>query len=405
MKTALVQIKSFRRKIWLGLSAVAFITVLTFGLGYFNRISVNTVSANNIFNTEATAGITDPNTVSDEQNNIEVYRAISPGVVLIMTKAERRGWMDEPEENSGTGSGIVIDAAGHILTNEHVVRDSTNLTVNLGGDKVYPAQVVGTDADTDLAVLKIDAPKEVLTVVPVGDSENLQVGQKVLAIGNPFGLDRTLTTGVISGLQRPIRARNNRPIEGAIQTDASINPGNSGGPLLDKNGRLIGVNSQILSASGGSNGIGFAIPVSIVKRVVPQLIQFGEVRRPRLGVGVKSVADLIEQGIRLPVENGLLVMTVAQGSAAEKAGLRATSRGFEGEVRLGDIITAVNGEKVMKTDDLYRILDQHQVDETVHLEIFRDQKKTTVAVKLQSNAGIVTEKKTGKTNRQPRQEE
>ena len=177
----------------------------------------------------------------------------------------------EFEEGSGSGSGSVIDKEGHILTNYHVIEGAQKLSVSLGGDKVYPAKVIGGDPDTDLAVIKIDPPREGLTVINLSDSDKLVIGQKVLAIGNPFGLDRTLTTGVISGLQRPIRARNGRPIEGAIQTDASINPGNSGGPLFDKYGNMIGINSQILSPAGGSVGVGFAIPVNIAKRVVPQL--------------------------------------------------------------------------------------------------------------------------------------
>ena len=209
------------------------------------------------------ANISDPSAVSDEQNSIEVYKTLSPGVAFITTSAKMENFYgQEFEQESGNGSGSVIDNQGHILTNFHVVEGASKLTVSFGGDKVYPAKFVGGDPDTDLAVIKIDPPANGLTVVPLGDSDKLSVGQKVLAIGNPFGLDRTLTTGVISGLQRPIRARNGRPIDAAIQTDASINPGNSGGPLLDKFGRMIGINSQILSRSGGSVGVGFAVPVN-----------------------------------------------------------------------------------------------------------------------------------------------
>src|SRR5215213_10888609 len=191
------------------------------------------------------AGIADPSVATDEQNNIEVFRAISPGVVSINTTRQPRSYFDAGRRGGGTGS--VIDDQGHILTNFHVVEGADVVTVSLGGDKSYPARVVGGDPDTDLAVIQIQGAREPLKVVPMGDSDRLSVGQKVLAIGNPFGLDRTLTTGVISGLQRPIEARNGRIIEGAIQTDASINPGNSGGPLLDSQGRMIGINSQILS--------------------------------------------------------------------------------------------------------------------------------------------------------------
>src|SRR4029077_2678451 len=192
----------------------------------------------------------------------------------------------------------------------HVIEGATKLAVSFGGQKNYAAQLVGGDPDTDLAVIRlIGKPKEQLTIIPLGDSDKLIVGQKVLAIGNPFGLDRTLTTGVISGLQRPIRARNDRPIEGAIQTDASINPGNSGGPLLDSHGRMIGINSQILSPSGASAGVGFAIPVSIAKRIIPQLIRSGEVRRPKLGIIPRDVAPLANQ-VRMPVSEGVLILQV-----------------------------------------------------------------------------------------------
>jgi S1-C subfamily serine protease len=237
---------------------------------------------------------------------------------------------------------------------------------------------VGGDPDTDLAVIKIEPPAGGLTVVPLGDSDRLAVGQKVLAIGNPFGLDRTLTTGVISGLQRPIRARNNRPIDAAIQTDASINPGNSGGPLLDKLGRMIGINSQILAPSGGSVGVGFAVPVNTAKRVVPQLIQFGEVRRPKLGATLPSVDDLRERGYKMPVEKGVLVLNTIQGGSAERAGLR----GVTNDGQIGDIITLADGQAVADMDDVYRVLDKKQIGDTVNLQIYRDGRNINVPVKL-----------------------
>src|SRR5207253_269076 len=204
------------------------------------------------------------------------------------------------------------------------------------------ARVVGKDPDTDLAVIRLsEAPKEALTIVPMGDSDRLNVGQKVLAIGNPFGLDRTLTTGVISGLERPIRAQNNRQIEGAIQTDASINPGNSGGPLLDSHGRMIGINSQILSPSGSSAGVGFAVPVSIAKRVVPQLLQNGKVRRPKLGISTRDV-EAFKNQVDLPVSDGVLIIQVMRGSGAAQAGLRGLQQTDTGDIELGDIIVGVD---------------------------------------------------------------
>lgn len=350
----------------------------------FSSMKWQLKDAANIASAEETpATIADPTTVSDEQNSIEVYRTYSPGVAFITSTAVMEDYYgQEFERERGSGSGSVIDAQGHILTNYHVIEGAQKLTVSLGGEKVFPAKVVGGDPDTDLAVIQIEPPAEGLTVVPLGDSEKLVVGQKVLAIGNPFGLDRTLTTGVISGLQRPIRARNGRPIEGAIQTDASINPGNSGGPLLDKYGKMIGINSQILSPAGGSVGVGFAIPVSIAKRVIPQLIQFGEVRRPKLGASLADVDQLVRQGVGLPVQNGLLVRSVLQGSAAQRAGLRGLQQDNSGEVILGDIITSVDGTAMNSIDDLYKLLDKKQINDTVQVEIYRDGKRQTVPMKL-----------------------
>ncbi len=352
-----------------------------FGSFWQPRNNVNVALAEN-----APAGISEPSSVSDEQNNVEVYKTLSPGVAFITSTSYQQDFWGGVQEGKGSGSGSVIDNQGHILTNYHVIEDAQKLTVSLGGNKVYPAKVVGKDPDTDLAVIQIEPPKEGLTVIPLSDSDKLVVGQKVLAIGNPFGLDRTLTTGVISGLQRPIRARNGRPIEGAIQTDASINPGNSGGPLLDKYGRMIGINSQILSPSGASAGVGFAIPVNIAKRVVPQLIQFGEVRRPKLGASTPSVADLVQRGYRLPVEEGLLVYQTLPNGSAERAGLRGISQ----DGYIGDIILSVDGQKMSDMDDLYRLLDKKQIGDTIQVEILRDGKPMTVQVKLlptQQNAG------------------
>jgi S1-C subfamily serine protease len=323
------------------------------------------------------SGISDPSTVSDEQNSIEVYKAVSPGVAFISTTSYVQDFWGDVEEGKGNGSGSVIDTEGHILTNNHVVEGATKLTVNLGGDKVYPATIVGRDPDTDLAVIKINPPAG-LPIVPLGDSDKLAVGQKVLAIGNPFGLDRTLTTGVISGLQRPIRGTNGRPIDAAIQTDASINPGNSGGPLLDKYGRMIGINSQILSRSGGSVGVGFAIPVNIAKRVIPQLLQYGEVRRPKLGASLPSVGDLVQRGYRMPVQQGLLVAQLIPGGSAERAGLRSMSS----DGTIGDIIISADGQKLNDIDDLYRLLDRKQIGDTVNFEVYRGGRTVTVPVKL-----------------------
>ena len=353
-------------------------------LGFFklNQMWNDADPSGTTFAESTPVNISDPSVVSDEQNSIEVYRSISPGVAFINTTSVSQNWWGE-QEGRGNGSGSVIDSQGHILTNYHVIERAQQITVNFGGDKSYPAKLVGGDPDTDLAVIKVEAPASALTVVPLGDSDKLTVGQKVLAIGNPFGLDRTLTTGVISGLQRPIRARNDRPIDAAIQTDASINPGNSGGPLLDKFGRMIGINSQILSPAGGSVGVGFAVPANTAKRIIPQLIQFGEVRRPKLSADLRSISELAEkQGIRLPVSDGLLVANVLPGGAAANAGIRGLSRDAEGSVLLGDVIVAVDGEKMSSVDDLYRYLDKKQFGDTVQVEVLRSGQRSTVPVRL-----------------------
>ena len=371
------------RQIWLLALASALIavgaTALIYTLGSYWQKNPSNIT----FAETAPKGITDPSTVSDEQNSIEVYKSISPGVAFISTTSYSQDWWGQVEEGKGNGSGSVIDTNGDILTNYHVIEGATKVTVNFGADKVYPARVIGGDPDTDLAVIKIDSPPEGLTVVPLGDSDKLDVGQKVLAIGNPFGLDRTLTTGVISGLQRPIRARNNHPIDAAIQTDASINPGNSGGPLLDKFGKMIGINSQILSPSGGGSvGVGFAIPVNTAKRIVPQLLQFGEVRRPKLGIDTLSVSQLTQQGVELPIKSGLLVRSAVSGGSAAAAGIHGLSQDNSGEVVLGDIITSIDGEKMDDLDDLYRMLDKKKIGDTIQVAIYRNGKTMTIPIKL-----------------------
>lgn len=328
------------------------------------------------------AGITDPASASDEQNNIEIYRTLSPGVVNVHSTTYARDFFGFVDAREGSGSGSILDQEGNILTNYHVIENAQKLAVSLGGEKNYPAKLIGVDPDTDLAVIRlVERPREALTVIPLGDSDKLAVGQKVLAIGNPFGMDRTLTTGVISGLQRPIRGRNDRPIEGAIQTDASINPGNSGGPLLDSHGRMIGINSQILSPSGASAGVGFAVPVNIAKRIVPQLIKSGAVTRPRLDFVPRDI-ETIRGQVQLPVSDGVMVWQVAPGGAAATAGLRGVTQTEDGEVALGDIVVSIDGQKVGNSDDLYRLLEKHQPGQTVNVEVVRNGRRMTVQVRL-----------------------
>jgi len=347
-----------------------------------DRLAGRVQPAGAAFSEKAPEGITNPAVAPDELNNIEIYRKLSPGVVNVHSTSYARDIFGYVEPQEGSGSGSVIDQEGHILTNHHVIEGAQKVAVSFGGQRNYAAQVIGRDPDTDLAVIKLlEKPKEPLTIVPLGDSDKLEVGQKVLAIGNPFGMDRTLTTGVISGLQRPIRARNGRPIEGAIQTDASINPGNSGGPLFDSHGRMIGINSQILSPSGASAGVGFAVPVNIAKRIVPQLIRSGEIRRPKLGINTRDV-EMLKNQIELPVSAGVVIWQMAENGAAANAGLRGLTQTENGDVEIGDIIVAIDGKKIDNTDDLYRTLDKHQFGDTIQVQIFRNGRRTTVPVRL-----------------------
>ena len=363
----------------IALGSALFASVAVLGLQQLSQRFYPSGSALTISSPE---NISDPATVTDEQNNIEVYKAVSPGVVYIQSTTRVRDFFGFAEEREGAGSGSVIDEQGHILTNYHVIANSQRLSVHFGGGRNYAATLVGGDPDTDLAVIKlVEKPKEAITIVPLGDSDKLIVGQKVLAIGNPFGLDRTLTTGVISGLQRPIRGSNGKPIEGAIQTDASINPGNSGGPLLDSRGRMIGINSQIQSTSGSSAGVGFAIPVNIAKRIVPELIRSGSVTRPKLGITPRDVETLSGQ-VRLPVDYGVLIWNVQPGGPAANAGLRGMVQTEEGDLELGDIIVGIGGERVGNNDDLYKVLNKHQIGETVNVEIYRGTRRMTLPVRL-----------------------
>lgn len=334
--------------------------------------------------TVETQVIADPTVATDEQNNIEIYRKLSPGVVHITSTSLVRGWFGiYPSE--GTGSGSIIDDKGHILTNYHVVRGSRQLEVQVEEEK-YPARVIGTDPDNDLAVIKVDV-RDNVAVVPMGTSNGLQVGQKVLAIGNPFGLQRTLTTGIISGLERPLREPGGRTIEGAIQTDASINPGNSGGPLLNARGEMIGINTAIYSPSGGSVGIGFAVPVDTAKRIVPTLIAKGYVSRPWLGIQTTQVDRRIARAFSLPVTRGIMVTAVYRGTGAAAAGVRpaAVAESLFGDTyieRVGDVIIEIDGREVNTNEDIQRALADKKPGETVQLRLVRQGSNLTVPVRL-----------------------
>lgn len=316
----------------------------------------------------------------DEKATIALFRQASPSVVHITTLTVARDFftLNLLEIPEGTGSGFIWDDRGHIVTNFHVIQNADAAQVTLADHSSWKARRAGIAPDKDLAVLKIDAPKARLRPIPVGTSKDLQVGQKVFAIGNPFGLDQTLTTGVISALGREIESVTRRPIQGVIQTDAAINPGNSGGPLLDSAGRLIGVNTAIFSPTGASAGIGFAIPVDTVNLIVPQLIRFGKVVRPGLGVQVAEDQIARQLGLR-----GVLIVEVARGSAAARAGLRPTRRDTLGRVRLGDVVIGIDGKKVESVNDLFLALEQYRVGDTVTVTVLRDGKRETVRVTLE----------------------
>ncbi|KAL8097783.1 hypothetical protein AgCh_030772 [Apium graveolens] len=305
---------------------------------------------------------------TDELATVRLFQENTPSVVYITNLAVKQDafTLDVLEVPQGSGSGFVWDKKGHIVTNYHVIRGASDLRVTLADQSTFDAKVVGFDQDKDVAVLSIDAPKDKLRPIPIGVSADLLVGQKVFAIGNPFGLDHTLTTGVISGLRREISsAATGRPIQDVIQTDAAINPGNSGGPLLDSAGSLIGINTAIYSPSGASSGVGFSIPVDTVGGIVDQLVQFGKVTRPILGIKFAPDQSVEQLGV-----TGVLVLDAPANGPAGKAGLLSTKRDAYGRLILGDIITSVNGKKVTNGSDLYRILDQCKVGDTVSPEFF-----------------------------------
>jgi S1-C subfamily serine protease len=318
----------------------------------------------------------------DEKSMIGLFHKASASVVYITTRAQQvdfwtRNVFEVPQ---GTGSGFVWDEDGHVVTNFHVVQGADKAEVALG-EETYEASYVGGAPDQDLAVLKIRAPREKLVPIKVGTSADIEVGQKVFAIGNPFGLDHTLTTGIVSALGRTIQSVTNRPIDGVIQTDAAINPGNSGGPLLDSAGRLIGVNTAIYSPSGASAGIGFAVPVDTVNRVVAELVAYGRVVKPRLGVGLdERISALVTR--RLGIK-GVMLFEVDSRSPAGRAGLRATTRG-RGTVVPGDVVQEIDGKPVLTSDELLGRLGHYRPGDVVTLTVWRDGATRKVKVTLEA---------------------
>jgi S1-C subfamily serine protease len=330
-----------------------------------------------------------PRYTEDEQVNIRVYEQRNEGVVNITTEVLAFNWFLEPVPREGsTGSGSIIDPRGYVLTNNHVVEKAYKVQVALADGTQVEGEVVGADPENDLAVIKFDPKGRKLTTIPMGSSSNLKVGQRVLAIGNPFAFDRTLTTGIISGLGRPIRTDKGLVIQNMIQTDASINPGNSGGPLLDTQGNMVGINTMIYSPSGGSVGIGFAVPVDTAKRVVPEIIKYGKVVRGWIDIVPVQLFPALVEYAKLPVDRGLLVSRTIPGGNAEKAGIKGGSRSEA--VRYGnsiiylggDIIVEVDGTKVGSLADLYVALEDNKPGETVVVVAYRGKTKREFKVTL-----------------------
>lgn len=325
----------------------------------------------------------------DEERVIAIYEARNGAVVNVNTQTVSYNWFLEPIPQDGTsGSGSIIDDRGYVLTNWHVIEGAFRVFVTLADGEQREGEVVGRDPENDLAIVRFDPRGLELETIPFGDSESLRIGQTVLAIGNPFGLDRTLTTGVVSGLGRPLRARNDLVIHDMIQTDASINPGNSGGPLLDAAGAMIGVNTMIVSPTGGSVGIGFAVPVNTARRVVPDLIEYGVVRRGWIDIVPRQLFSRLVEYARLPVDEGLLISELDPNGNAAAAGLRAGAR--TQAVRYGntiiylggDIITAVDGQAVATLANLYEALEDNRPGETVVVEYLRGTRRMETTITL-----------------------
>jgi S1-C subfamily serine protease len=317
-------------------------------------------------------------TAAEEQLLVSLYERVSPSVVNIAVYSAR---------GSGGGSGFIIDSDGHIVTNNHVIEDAQMILVRFSDETVFEAELVGADADSDLAVIRVDVPDDLLKEVPLADSSSLRVGQRAIAVGSPFGFEQTMTSGIISALGRTVRQESGYPLLQLIQTDAAINPGSSGGPLLNAQGEVIGVNTLIFSSSGSSAGVGFAVPVNTVKRVVPSLISTGGYADPWLGIRGLSLNPMIAGALDLPVDQGILLQRVAPEGPADRAGLRGNDRRVEFEgMRLptgGDIVVAINGVETRDMDDLDVFLAEYTVGQTVTLDIFRGEEKLRVDVILE----------------------
>jgi S1-C subfamily serine protease len=357
-------------------------------VGATPRSSVTTKSAPR---TAANTAALDANLTEEESINVRVYREASPAVANILTKATEYDFFMDPVPVEGAGSGFVIDEKGYILTNFHVVGDAQSIEVILGDQSRYPAKFIGADQRNDVALVKIDPKGKRIPALPLGDSGALQVGQKVLAIGNPFGFQSTLTTGVISALGRTVQTSQTTFIDEAIQTDAAINRGNSGGPLIDSHGQVMGINSAIYTPTGTTAGIGFAIPINSAKRIAHDLMTDGRVHQAFLGINTLAVGGNLAEALDLPAQEGLLVESVSRGGPAAAAGVRGGDRAVRaGMQRItigGDLVVAVDGQKVASPFDLNIILNRKRPGDSVTLTVYRGGKKMDVPVKLGERPG------------------
>ncbi|MBN2060932.1 MAG: trypsin-like peptidase domain-containing protein [Deltaproteobacteria bacterium] len=322
----------------------------------------------------------------DEENTVSVYKKASAGVVNITSIALQMDFFRGIIPLEGAGSGVIIDSNGNIITNNHVIKDAQRIEVTLSDGSKSRGELIGTDSYNDLAVIRIEAPPDILHPVPLGNSSNLQAGQKVIAIGNPFGLQQTVTTGIISSIGRSITAQDGTTMDNLIQTDAAINPGNSGGPLLDSEGNLVGINTAIFSPSGGSVGIGFAIPIDTVKRIIPDLLEKGYVPHPWLGVTMFPLIPGLARELGLKVDRGAMIIKVIKDGPSDKAGLRGANKIlYAGNAMLpvgGDIIVAIEDTVIFSSEELIRYLYRYRPDDKVRLKILRDGDFMELAVTL-----------------------
>ncbi|MGB8476178.1 MAG: trypsin-like peptidase domain-containing protein [Candidatus Acidiferrum sp.] len=337
------------------------------------------------------ASARDEGLTDDEAINVRVYREVAPAVANVLTKATEYDFFMDPVPVEGAGSGFVIDSRGYILTNFHVVQEAQSIEVVLGDKSRYPAKFIGADQRNDVALIKIDPKGKKLVTLTMGDSSKLQVGQKVLAIGNPFGFSSTLTTGVVSALGRTVQTSQSTFIDEAIQTDAAINRGNSGGPLLDSHGDVIGINSAIYTPSGTTAGIGFAIPINTARRIAHDLITEGRVREAFLGVQTLPIGGWLSQALDLPVQEGLLIEQVTRGGPAAVAGLHGGNQqalaGMQQITIGGDVIVAIDGQKIADQSDMNLVLNRKRPGDTVKVTVYRGGKKLDLPVKLGERAG------------------